>query len=76
MKKSPTTQFCEIGHQWRPNHHSLNAVNGKTYALQHKADLTDFSWTTQLTNLLGVVPLSSVTIELRGTKGFYQIAVE
>ena len=53
-----------------------NAVNGKTYALQHKADLTDLSWTTQLTNLLGVEPLSSVTIVLSGTKGFYQIAVE
>jgi dienelactone hydrolase len=52
------------------------AVSGKTYALQHKADLSDSSWTTQLTNLLGVEPQSSVTIGVNGTKGFYQIAVE
>jgi dienelactone hydrolase len=53
-----------------------NAVSGKTYLLQHKADLTDLSWTTQPTKLLGVEPLSSVTIDMSGTKGFYQIAVE
>ena len=52
------------------------AVDGKTYALQHKADLTDPLWAPLLTNLLGVEPLASVTIDVNGTKGFYQIAVE
>ena len=52
------------------------AVSGKTYVLQHKADLTDPLWTAIRTNLLGVEPQSSVTVGVSGTKGFYQISVE
>ena len=44
-------------------------------ALKH-ADLTDPLWTAIRTNLLGVEPQSSVTVDVSGTKGFYQISVE
>jgi len=52
------------------------AVSGKTYVLQHKADLADPLWTAIRTNLLGVEPQSSVTVDVSGTQGFYQISVE
>jgi len=52
------------------------AVSGKSYVLQHKTNLADPLWTAIRTNLLGVEPQSSVTIDVNGSQGFYQISVE
>ncbi|MFQ3241920.1 MAG: hypothetical protein ACI9JZ_001611 [Lentimonas sp.] len=71
MKKSPTTQSFAIADQWRPNHHSLECGEREDLCIATQADLTDPLWAPLLTNLLGVEPQSSVTIDLSGTKVFY-----
>ena len=52
------------------------AVAGKTYTIEYKADLTDSDWTPMGSGILGVEPESSISAPINGSKGFIRVSVD
>ena len=54
------------------------AVDGKSYAVDYKADLTDLLWTKIATGVAGVVPTTQfpIVLDLEQTSGFFRVRVE
>lgn len=53
-----------------------NAVTGKTYTIQYKADLADSNWTAIQSGVSDLIPESTVRVPINGSKGFIQISVD
>lgn len=53
-----------------------NAVAGKTYTIEFKADLLESNWTTISTGVEGVEPMSCVSVPVSGSQGFVRVSIE
>jgi hypothetical protein len=52
------------------------AVAGKTYTIEYKADLADSDWTPIGSGILGVEPESSISAPMNGSTGFIRVSAD
>ncbi|MDP4623820.1 MAG: lamin tail domain-containing protein [Akkermansiaceae bacterium] len=53
-----------------------NAVEGKTYSIQFKENLTEGTWSTVHSGVAGVAPEMTMGVPMIGTKGFVRVSVQ